>query len=172
MEVRIHPSHFVQAWAYLTLSSHSLCGTCSITGLNPPRGTPTENFGRRRGSHTATEGREHTKAPLIGLAQQLLARLATFAHAIWLATPALFLHIGAYSPFISWPLPCNHLTELPPSSLHTTRGAPSPPFPEELPAHGSNEKPGATPTPKVPHRLLSGGTPARTKDSHMPGHNP
>jgi hypothetical protein len=100
MEVNIHPSHFVQAWAYVPLSSHSLNETCPFTGLNPPRGTPTEDSGRRRKIHTSTEEQTHSMVPFVGLAQQLLARIATLAHAIWLAIPALFSHIGTFSPLI------------------------------------------------------------------------
>jgi hypothetical protein len=76
-----------------------------------------------------------------------LALIATLVHAIWLAIPTLFTHIGTFSPLISWPPPCNHLTKLPPSSLHTTRMVPSPPSLVEFSANGSHEKTNATPTP-------------------------
>ena len=158
MEVNIYHSHFAQAWAYLPLSSHSPSGTCPITCLTPPRGTPTEDLGRRRGRHTSIECQKHVWAPFIGLAQHALAGIATLSYAIWLAIPATSTHIGTFSSPKSWPLPCNYLTELPFSSLHTTCMSPSPSPPEELPTNGCNGKPSATPTSMVPHRLLLGGT--------------
>ena len=79
MEVTIHPSHPVQAWAYFPLSPS---GTCSITCLNPTRGTPTADLGRRWGSHSSIEGRTHARASFIGLVHRLLARLSALAHAI------------------------------------------------------------------------------------------
>ena len=160
MEVIIHPSHFVLVWAYLPPSSHSLSGARSITGLNPPRGTPAEDFGRRRGIRTSKKRHTNSMAPFLGLAQQLLAILATLAHAIRLAIPTLVSYIGTFSLLISWPFPCNHLKELPPSSFHTISMALSPPSLEELPANGLHGKPSTTPTPRTPHHLLSerGGT--------------
>ena len=98
-----------------------------------------------------------------------LALIATLVHAIWLAIPARFAHIGTFSPLIPWPPPCIHLTKLPPSSLHTTRMAPSPPSLVELPANGSHEKPIATPTPRIPHRFLSGGGDTCPGNHNTPG---
>ena len=109
MEVSIHPSHFIQARAYLPLFSHSSSGTCPITCLNLPRGNPTEDLGRRRGRHISVEGR-NAMAPFSELAHQLLATLATICRAIWLAILALSTHIGTFSLLNTWPLPCNHPT--------------------------------------------------------------
>jgi hypothetical protein len=100
MEVIIHFSHFVQIWAYLLLSSHSRCRTRFITRLNPPRETAKDS-GRRRGIHTFTNGPTNSRSPSVGLAQQLLALIATLARAIWLAIPALFPYFGTFSPLIS-----------------------------------------------------------------------
>ena len=172
MEVIINPSHFILAWVYLPLSSHSRYGTCSIKRLNPSRGTPTEDSGRKREAHTSTQGGTHSRGPFVGLAQQLLVRIATLAHVVWLAIISLFSYIGTFSPLISWPLPCNHLTELPPSSLHTTRMAPSPPSPEELPVKRFHEKPSATPPPGYRITFSRGRAFSPIGDSKLLGHSP
>ncbi len=173
MEATTHPSLFVQARAYLPLSYHSPSGTCSTTGINSPRRTPANALGRRRGSHTSIEGRKSDRALVVVLAHWLLDRLATLAHASWRGIPALLIDIGSFSPCLTWPLPCNHLTELPSPAFHTTRMTPSSPSPGGLSAIGSKKKPSAVPTPRVVHRPLSGrGTLAPLGDFQRRGHNP
>ena len=136
MEVTTPHSHYTQPWAYSLLCSHSPNGTCPSSCLNPPGGIPTEDLGRRRDGHAATEGQGHTKPLLNVLAQQTLDILVTIATSIHLAITS-FILIGSSSPLDTWPLPCNRPTGVPFTSLHTSHIFPSP-TPRDISSEGPN----------------------------------
>jgi len=49
-------------------------------------------------------------APVIGLAQHTLDRLATLANATRMTTTTFITHNGPFIPLNEWLLPCNGLT--------------------------------------------------------------
>jgi hypothetical protein len=105
-------------------------------------------------------GQGHVWAPLSGLAQQAIDRLAKLATATCLNIKTFIIHNGPFSPLNTWPLPCNRSTKIPLPSLHTTSMSPFS-SPEETFVDCSNGMHNITPAFMVPPSPLLGG-------GHMP----